>query len=746
LGFARQLGLIVAFFAVTILCLLVLVATAFRTMSGVRAYVGGESLWSKAQKAAVHALDQAVDGDARALVRFEALIAVPLGDRRARRELERERPNPNVVAEGLIAGRNHRDDVDAMAMVFRRLRRTPYVARAIDAWTRADRELVRLTAVADRLRALLAAGEPTPAALARLRRKIASIDAHVTPLEDGFSAALGEGARVLARVLLVLVVGVAATLVSLGVVFSRLVLSVVRERDGRQRRADAALRASEERYRRLVDGANDLVYSHDVAGVLTSVNRACLETTGYTRDEVVGRSIATILPPDSLAKARAMIARKVEGGAATVYELEILAKDGRRIPVEVSTRLDLEDGRPVAVHGIARDISERKRADATRADEARIASALAEVGRVLMSSLETPVLFERLCQASAGVLHADTAVIALWDESTARYAPAARFGAGTSGLERLLATLGSPATLFAAGGVTPIDPSTLAIALCRGDEVVGVHVLAAPAPFTPEDRRIANGVAMMVSMALANADLVGRLEEASRLRSEFVSTMSHELRTPLNVMLGYTEMLRDEPDETTRWTLLDRMEASGRDLLELIESTLDLGRIEAGRDAVRLETISLRTLLLAIGASCSRFPRPIGVTLRWPGEPPDCALTTDPRKLTVIVRNLVGNALKFTDHGCVELEAVVNGDAIVLRVRDTGIGIRPEDHERVFDMFRQADGSDSRRFGGTGLGLYIVRRFVRQLGGTIRLESAPGAGSTFTVTLPRVLGTARAAA
>jgi PAS domain S-box-containing protein len=746
LGFARQLGLIVAFFAITVGCLLALVATAFHTMSGVRAYVAGEGLWSKAQKAAVRALDQATDGDARALVRFEALIAVPLGDRLARRELERVRPDMNVVTQGLVAGRNHPDDVGAMAMVFRRLRRAPYVARAIDAWAGADRELIRLTGVADRLRAVLGTPDSAPRELERIRRKIASIDAHVTPLEDGFSASLGAGARVLARVLFVLVVTAAAALVSLGILVSRLVLNAVHERDARQGRADAALRASEERYRRLFDDANDLVYSHDLRGILISINRACLRTTGYTRDEVLGRDIAAILAPESLALARAMIARKVEDGGATVYELEIVAKDGRRIPVEVSTRLGFEDGKPVAVHGIARDISERKRADAAREAEARIAGALAEVGRVLMSSLDTPVLFERLCESSARVLGCDASLIASWDAPAARYAPAARSGPRSSERERLLTTLPPPETLFDEDGVTALDPATLAIALRRGDDVVGVHVLSAPAPFGPQDRRIANGVAMMVSMALANADLVARFEEASRLRSEFVSTMSHELRTPLNVMLGYTEMLRDEEDETSRWTLLGRIEASGRDLLELIESTLDLGRIEAGRDAVRLETISLRTLLLAVGASCSRFPRPVGVTLRWPGEPPDCTLTTDPRKLTVIVRNLVGNALKFTDHGFVELEATIAADAIVLQVRDTGIGIKPEDQERVFDMFRQADGSDSRRFGGTGLGLYIVRRFVRQLGGTVGVESTPGEGSTFTVTLPRTPDTARAAA
>src|SRR5262245_60825954 len=160
LGFPYQLGLIVAFFAITVFCLLALVASAFRTMTGVRAYVGGESHWSKAQKAAVRALDHAAEGDPRALVRFDALIMLPLGDRLARRELERPDPDPSIVAQGLIAGRNHPDDVGPMAMVFRRLRRVPHVDRAIDAWTRADREIVRLTAVADRVRARL--GGPPP--------------------------------------------------------------------------------------------------------------------------------------------------------------------------------------------------------------------------------------------------------------------------------------------------------------------------------------------------------------------------------------------------------------------------------------------------------------------------------------------------------------------------------------------------------------------------------------------------------
>ena len=110
---------------------------------------------------------------------------------------------------------------------------------------------------------------------------------------------------------------------------------------------------------------------------------------------------------------------------------------------------------------------------------------------------------------------------------------------------------------------------------------------------------------------------------------------------------------------------------------------------------------------------------------------------TDPRKLAIVVRNLVGNALKFTARGRVRCDAWVAGENLVIRVSDTGIGIHEEDHQAIFEMFRQADSSDSRRFGGTGLGLYIVRRFVGQLGGRITLESAPGVGSVFSVVLPR---------
>jgi signal transduction histidine kinase len=213
--------------------------------------------------------------------------------------------------------------------------------------------------------------------------------------------------------------------------------------------------------------------------------------------------------------------------------------------------------------------------------------------------------------------------------------------------------------------------------------------------------------------------------------------MSHELRSPLNVILGFAEMARDpaiSPAERER--CLTRVEAAGRELLCLIESTLEVGKLEAGRDDVRIEPIVLRTFWPELGRSCEAFPHGPGVVLDWSGDVPDVTIATDPRKLTLIARNLVGNALKFTERGWVRADVRVRDDALLLRVADTGIGIRSDDQSTIFEMFRQADGSDSRRYGGTGLGLYIVRRFVEQLGGTIALDSTLGVGSTFVATVP----------
>jgi PAS domain S-box-containing protein len=230
------------------------------------------------------------------------------------------------------------------------------------------------------------------------------------------------------------------------------------------------------------------------------------------------------------------------------------------------------------------------------------------------------------------------------------------------------------------------------------------------------------------------------LEKASRLKSEFLASMSHELRTPINAVLGYTSLMREEiyGELTTKQkNALDKINTASQHLLDLINDILDLSKIEAGKMPVYLEEVPLKQILGELAESVEPLVREKNLEFKLQVEDGVPPLFTDRTKLKQILLNLLSNAVKFTAAGKVCLIGQRSGETRVqIAVEDTGIGIKDEDLEKIFEDFRQVDQSPTREYGGTGLGLSITRKLIALLGGDIRVESSYGRGSSFRIDLP----------
>ena len=216
--------------------------------------------------------------------------------------------------------------------------------------------------------------------------------------------------------------------------------------------------------------------------------------------------------------------------------------------------------------------------------------------------------------------------------------------------------------------------------------------------------------------------------------------MSHELRTPLNAVIGYTDLLATEvsgPLGDLQKAQLARIKTSAVHLLQLVDEILTFSRMEAGVEEMHRERFDLRGVVRENVEALETLAQQKGLELRveLPDEP--AVVVADEAKVGQILRNLVSNAVKFTEHGSITVQAEPDGTSHLVRVRDTGLGISPEHLERIFEPFWQVEQSSRREVGGTGLGLSVARGLAQLLGGRLAVESAPGAGSTFTLALPK---------
>jgi len=291
----------------------------------------------------------------------------------------------------------------------------------------------------------------------------------------------------------------------------------------------------------------------------------------------------------------------------------------------------------------------------------------------------------------------------------------------------------------------------LGVPLMREGTAVGALLLgrAAPRPFTPQQIELLETFADQAVIAIENVRLFDeiqdksrQLESASQHKSQFLANMSHELRTPLNAILGYTELMADgaygEPSEKMLG-VLKRLEANGRHLLGLINDVLDLSKIEAGQLTLELSDYSVQDIAQTVRSTLEPLAADKRLAFKIELAPQLPPGRGDGRRLTQVLINLVGNAIKFTDTGEVAIKAEGNNGSFHVSVRDTGPGISAADQAKLFQEFQQADNAITRKKGGTGLGLAISKRIIEMHGGRIWVESQLGQGSTFAFTLPIIV-------
>jgi signal transduction histidine kinase len=398
--------------------------------------------------------------------------------------------------------------------------------------------------------------------------------------------------------------------------------------------------------------------------------------------------------------------------------------------------------------------------------------ALGEVGQAVNSTLDLEQVLTTIVQRAVQLSRTEAGAIYVFDETRQEFKLRATYGMSDDMIVALTdrhigtgdAHIG-PATTerkpiqvpdIQNEALTPVNEinlregfrAILIIPLLRSDHIVGALVVRrkTPGEFAQSTIDLLETFGDQSVVAIQNANLFHEIEEkgkqlavASQHKSQFLANMSHELRTPLNAILGYTELILDgiygETPEKAQ-VVLNRVQSNGRHLLGLINDVLDLSKIEAGQLTLTLTDYSMKDVVYNVFSAVEPLASGKKLNFKVDVQPEMPTGRGDERRLTQVLLNLVGNSIKFTDAGDVVIKATVTNGSFNLSVHDTGHGISEGDQKKLFQEFQQADNSITKAKGGTGLGLAISKRIIELHGGRIWVESQPGQGSTFSLTMP----------
>ncbi len=495
-----------------------------------------------------------------------------------------------------------------------------------------------------------------------------------------------------------------------------------------RQRVEEALRESEERWQLALRGNNDGIWDWNVKTCEMVFSPRCKEMCGFHEHEIANyiTAWAQLVHPDDIE----WVTQAIQDHFAKktpfyITEHRVRCKDGSyKWILDRGQALWDDTGNVIRMVGSHTDITERKRAEEALL---RLSNAVQmSTDSIVITDLEGKIV--ELNEATLRMYGTTNKEDLLGKSAFAVIAPEdgeEALAAMEEVLEKEAISNRECTVIVKDGSTLPVEMSVALMKDARGNPVGFVG--------------ISRDITERRETELALRQAKEAAETANRAKSEFLATMSHELRTPLSVILGYSDLMAegefgsvsDKQSET-----LERIRRNALELNELIASVLDLSRIEAGRLPVDVKEVQVPTVLEELKAETQEAYQHSRLHFGWEGEAGLAPIRTDPEKLKVVLRNLIGNAVKFTPQGSITVKASPKRGGVEVSVTDTGVGIPPGAVAVIFEPFRQVDGSATRQYGGAGLGLHIVKRLLELLGGNVAVESEVGRGSTFRVWLP----------
>ena len=523
----------------------------------------------------------------------------------------------------------------------------------------------------------------------------------------------------------------------------------------------------------IVESSDDAIVGKTLDSIIHSWNAAATRLFGYEPDEIIGRSVLKLFPPELVHEEAEIIGRLSRGERVEHYETTRVRKDGSRIEVSLSVSpIRDEQGTIIGAAKIARDITQQRRYEARLREQAALID-LAQDAMIVRDAEDRIVFWNAAAERAYGWSLAEVAGRCVHELLQTRF---------PDDLEQIRRTLRDTGQWLGdlaqtrRNGETLIMSSRWAARVDDAGRVVGVlatnrdvtdarRLEEAERALTEQlqdqameleqqamelEQQVEEAQALTEELEATNRQLEetarqaqqarDHAETANRSKSDFLAVMSHELRTPLNAIVGYVDLMEAGvrgplTDDQTKD--LARIRRSARTLLQLIEDVLSFAKLESGRIEYHISDIPVGEMLEDFTLLIAPQIQAKDVEFSTMCTDPSVTARADREKAERIVLNLLSNAIKFTDRGRVELRCETDDSHVHITVRDTGRGIPSDQLEKIFEPFVQVERGLKRTATGTGLGLSIARDLAQGMGGTLVAESTPGVGSAFTLSLPR---------